>query len=275
MKPSFQPTPRPEPASPADPPVRRDALDPVDVQRLEDAVSFAQDSAGHSPAALFPSSLSSSEQALLAAQCTFTHCAVLLFPTTEDAAMEYFRARGWRPAGLIASVLVNRRLARRHGLDEATCTVSVTRLHVTEAPGPMVEVFLFPHDSSCHESACHDSVGARDDIRDSERRNGFESHLGFQVRDAQPARVAALADILEGPGRTLFEGGAHNPYEGGTGTTMFYFAPDEHSAKKQRPFPRWELQCSGDLSDLTAARPVDTWALDRSYTVLAGGTPTS
>ncbi|PZT71273.1 hypothetical protein DN402_04310 [Streptomyces sp. SW4] len=63
----------------------------------------------------------------------------------------------------------------------------------------------------------------------------------------------------------VYEGFAHNPHEN---TTMLYFTPGDRVARMRRRFPRWELQCAGDLSAVARARPVREAEVERSYAAL-------
>ncbi|MBC9719606.1 hypothetical protein H9Y04_44735 [Streptomyces sp. TRM66268-LWL] len=233
----------------------------VDVLRLDHAFDYVQDVAlPRGGQGIFPSWLPAAERRALRAHCAFSHCATLVFPTGEAAAMDYFAERGWSTQALIPSVLVKRRLADRYGISESDCPVSVTRLSPAANPQCIVEVFLFPRAA----------VGPREYICRNERTHNFENHIGFQVKDPTSFRLNRLADMLEGDGRMLFEGAAYNPHEGQHGTTMLYFAPDARAAHERRRFSRWELQCEGDLTGFTHTRPVREAELHRAYTALAG-----
>ncbi len=131
----------------------------------------------------------------------------------------------------------------------------MTRLRVTTGPAPEVEVFLFPRSSP----------GYKDDVGAQERVHGFENHVGLFMARAEEGALTRLADRLETTGRMVYEGSAHNPHEN---TTMLYFAPSAPVARTRRRFPRWELQCAGDLAALTAERQIRTHALLRAYAAL-------
>ncbi|MEU7552857.1 hypothetical protein AB0B01_10915 [Streptomyces sp. NPDC044571] len=177
-----------------------------------------------------------------------------MFPETVESALEYFEENGWTASATIPSVLVKRRLAERYGLPDDV-DIRVTRLRVTAGPAPEVEVFLFPRSSPGYE----------EDVGTQERVHGFENHVGLFMDRPEAGALARLADRLETSGRMVYEGSAHNPHEN---TTMLYFAPSAPMARTRRRFPRWELQCAGDLTALAARRPVRTQALSRAYAVL-------
>ncbi|MFV0132074.1 hypothetical protein ACLGIH_02190 [Streptomyces sp. HMX87] len=168
--------------------------------------------------------------------------------------MEHFRENGWQATATIPSVLVKRRLVERHGLPD-DARILVTRLSVTPNPGPQVEIFLFPRTSP----------GYRPGVADAERTHGFENHVGLFLDHPRPAALADLADRLETTGEMVYEGFAHNPHEN---TTMLYFAPGDRVARMRRRFPRWELQCAGDLSAVARARPVRDGEVERAYAAL-------
>ncbi|MEU0271993.1 hypothetical protein [Streptomyces sp. NPDC006307] len=149
---------------------------------------------------------------------------------------------------------MRRRLVERHALPE-DARILVTRLSATANPGPQVEIFLFPRSSP----------GYRPEVADEERAHGFENHVGLFLDQPEPAALAALADRLEGAGSMVYEGSAHNPHEN---TTMLYFAPSARVARVRRRFPRWELQCAGDLTAVAEARPVRADAVERAYAAL-------
>ncbi|MEU3777257.1 hypothetical protein AB0F11_29455 [Streptomyces sp. NPDC032472] len=151
-------------------------------------------------------------------------------------------------------MLVKRRLVERHWLPD-DADIRVTRLRVTTEPAPEVEVFLFPR--------C--SPGYKDDVSAQERVHGFENHVGLFMAEAEEARLTRLADGLETTGRMVYEGSAHNPHEN---TTMLYFAPSAPVARTRRRFPRWELQCAGDLTACAARREVRVRALFQAYEAL-------
>ncbi|MEE1753175.1 hypothetical protein [Streptomyces sp. SP18CS02] len=230
------------------------AFDACDIQRLQHAVDYAHHASKSPLETLLPPWIPGHLKREIKSRCTVSHCATLLFPASEDSALEYFKGNGWRAAATIPSVLVKRRLVARHLLPQ-DAEILVTRLCVTDDPGPEVEVFLFPR--------C--SPGYSSDVSDEERVHGFENHVGLFLGGPEPAVLASLADGLEAVGGMLFEGSAHNPHEN---TTMLYFAPSARVARVRRRFPRWELQCSGDLSAVAQARAVRADELELAYNAL-------
>ncbi|MCB5167510.1 hypothetical protein LG634_22105 [Streptomyces bambusae] len=178
----------------------------------------------------------------------------MLFPETVESALEYFEENGWPAATTIPSVLVKRRLVERHWLPEDT-DIRVTRLRLTACLAPEVEVFLFPRCSPAYT----ESIGRE------ERVHGFENHVGLFIDRPDERSLARLADRLETAGQMIYEGSAHNPHEN---TTMLYFAPSARVATARRRFPRWELQCAGDLTAFAARRRVRTHDLRTAYAML-------
>lgn len=229
-------------------------FEPCDVQRLQHAVDYAHHAARKSLEALLPPWIPDGLKRDIESGCIVSHCATLVFPETVESALDYFGENGWTASAPIPSVLVKRRLAERHGLP-ADADIRVTRLRVTDGPAPEVEVFLFPRSSAGYE----------EDVGVQERVHGFENHVGLYVDRPEAGTLARLADRLETSGRMVYEGSAHNPHEN---TTMLYFAPSAPVAATRRRFPRWELQCAGDLTALAARRPVRTQALERAYAAL-------
>ncbi|MFI6103124.1 hypothetical protein [Streptomyces sp. NPDC051310] len=230
------------------------AFDACDIQRLQHAVDYAHHASRSSVETLLPPWMPGALKREIKSQCIIGHCATLLFPASEESAMEHFRENGWQAAETIPSVLVKRRLVERHGLP-ADARILVTRLQATRNPAPQVEIFLFPRNSP----------GYRPDVADEERAHGFENHVGLFLDRPRPDALAALADRLETVGEMVYEGSAHNPHEN---TTMLYFAPSARAARVRRRFPRWELQCAGDLTEVADARPVRTEEVERAYAAL-------
>ncbi|PRH76487.1 hypothetical protein C6N75_25370 [Streptomyces solincola] len=227
-------------------------FDACDLQRLRHAVNYARH-ASHTPLdVLLPPWIPGDLKRAIRAECTVSHCGILLFPPTVEAALAHFRRSGWRAAEPIPSVLVKRRLMERHGLPDDT-GVWVTR--VRPAAGPQVEVFLFP--TSCRRFAPQ--------IAEEERTHGFENHVGLFMGRARGDSLRYLAERLEDDGQLVFEGSAHNPHEN---TTMVYFAPGARVATARRRFPRWEVQCPGDLTSAVKDRPVREAALAEAYAAL-------
>ncbi|MFJ3175890.1 hypothetical protein ACIPJK_34670 [Streptomyces roseus] len=171
-----------------------------------------------------------------------------------ESALAYFEENGWAASATIPSVLVKRRLVERHRLPD-DADIRVTRLRVTSGLAPEVEVFLFPRCSPGYT----DGVGAQ------ERVHGFENHVGLFMDRPEERALTRLADRLETTGRMVYEGSAHNPHEN---TTMLYFAPSAAVAMSRRRFPRWELQCAGDLTACADRRPVRTEAVYDAYAAL-------
>ncbi|CAL9613082.1 hypothetical protein SUDANB120_05689 [Streptomyces sp. enrichment culture] len=229
-------------------------FEPCDVQRLRHAVDYALHASHKSLDALLPPWMPGELKREIKSGCVVSHCATLLFPETVDSALAYFAENGWAASATIPSVLVKRRLVERHWLPEDT-DIRVTRLRVTPGPAPEVEVFLFPR--------C--SPGYKDDVSSEERVHGFENHVGLFMARAEAPVLSRLADRLETAGLMVYEGSAHNPHEN---TTMLYFAPSAPVATARRRFPRWELQCAGDLSACAARRPVRAEALRLAYEAL-------
>ncbi|MFK0255041.1 hypothetical protein [Streptomyces sp. NPDC090445] len=234
--------------------MHHETFEPCDVQRLQHAVDYALHASSKSLEYLLPPWIPGDLKREIGSGCVVSHCATLLFPETVESALDYFEENGWTASPTIPSVLVKRRLVERHWLPE-DADIRVTRLRVTAGPAPDVEVFLFPRSSPAYE----------EDVGTKERVHGFENHVGLFMERAEESTLTRLADRLETSGRMVYEGSAHNPHEN---TTMLYFAPSAPVARVRRRFPRWELQCSGDLTASAGSRPVRTQALCRAYAAL-------
>lgn len=229
-------------------------FEPCDVQRLQHAVDYAHHASKKSLDALLPPWMPGDLKREIKSGCVVSHCATLLFPETVESALAYFEENGWPASATIPSVLVKRRLVERHWLPD-DADIRVTRLRVTTGLAPEVEVFLFPR--------C--SPGYTDDVGAQERVHGFENHVGLFMDRPEERALTRLADRLETTGRMVYEGSAHNPHEN---TTMLYFAPSAAVAMSRRRFPRWELQCAGDLTACADRRPVRTEAVCSAYAAL-------
>ena len=121
-----------------------------------------------------------------------------------------------------------------------------------------MEVFLLPRDSS----------GFAPRVEEPEAAYGFENHTAFVLGRVAPAPPAALVDAWRAEAGLLWEGGGHNPHEGGPqGSTVLYFVRDHLDPARPR---RVELHCAGDLSSFTDALPKETEAVERAYRRWAG-----
>ncbi|MFI6035385.1 hypothetical protein ACIBBD_14670 [Streptomyces sp. NPDC051315] len=188
--------------------------------------------------------------------CLFDHCAVLLFPTTLEAGLHELERAGLAPLPAVPSTVVRGRLSARHGLDPVRCEVHITRLRLDLPDGrrhPAVEVFLFPRDSHAFDAR----------IEESEAAHGFENHTAFVVRRPTGPLLRRLVTAWHTEAGLLWEGGGHNPREGGPdGSTVLYFVRDAARPAHRR---RFELHCSGDLRAVTAALPRQDDAVRRAY----------
>lgn len=189
--------------------------------------------------------------------CAFDHCAVLLSPRSLAAGLEYLERRGLAPSPPVPSTVVRRRLIERYGLGPEDCDVHITRLHLELPNGhrrPAVEVFLFPR--TCPELDDH--------IERSEIAHGFEDHTAFTVARPDPPLLDRLVTAWRREGGLHWEGGGHNPREGGPqGTTVMYFVRSPASSSDRR---RFELHCAGDLTAFISGIAVDTESVGRAYT---------
>ncbi|MEU8912988.1 MULTISPECIES: hypothetical protein [Streptomyces] len=233
------------------------AFSGADVRRLDDVIREARLASTASASALLAQVAAGGEALSLTEQhCVFDHCAVLLFPRTLTAGLRYLERRGLAPLPTVPSTVVRRRLSARHGLDLAECHVHITRLRLDLPNGrrhAAVEVFLFPRDSGAFDRR----------VEESEASHGFEDHTAFVVPRPSPPLLERLVTAWRTEAGLLWEGGGHNPHEGGPqGTTVMYFVRDHGRPSPRR---RFELHCAGDLRAFTARIPRETEAVDRAY----------
>jgi len=234
------------------------ALTSQDTRRLELAVRQAEFAASTCVSRLLPGPAATADLgALVREHCDFAHQAVLLFPTTCDAAVRHFDAAGYAPSAPVPSVVVAGRVGARHGVAPRRCGIRVGRLHVaagdTTIPG--VEVFLFPRASPAWSP----------EIAYRERRFGFESHTALRVRSPDEDLLTALMTALRRDAGLIWEGGGFNPREGATGSSVLYFVGDGRPAKGRERLERWEVCCPGDFGTFIARHPVDRDAVSRAY----------
>ncbi|CAL9302769.1 hypothetical protein [Streptomyces sp. SudanB182_2057] len=242
---------------PAAEPTTDGAFRAADLRRLDTVVRDARH-ASTAPASelLAPLRPGGTAAALTERECTFDHCAVLLFPVTLEAGLRHLAERGLAPLPAVPSTVVRARLATRHGLDPARCDVHITRLRLTLPDGrrhPAVEVFLFPRDSEAFDER----------IEAAESAHGFENHTAFVVGRPSGPLLRRLVTAWHAEAGLLWEGGGHNPHEGGPGgSTVTYFVRDHRSPARRR---RFELHCAGDLRGATDGLPRPAEAVRHAY----------
>lgn len=233
------------------------AFSGTDLRRLDDAIHEARRASTASVSSLLePAVAEGAATSLTEQNCVFDHCAVLLFPLTLAAGLRHLEQRGLAPLRTVPSTVVRRRLSERHGLDPARCDVHLTRLRLELPDGrrhPAVEVFLFPRDSSTFDRS----------IAASEVAHGFEDHTAFVVGRPSRPLLAQLVTAWRSEAGLLWEGGGHNPHEGGPeGSTVLYFVREHGQPSRRR---RFELHCAGDLRSFIDQAPVDTEAVRHAY----------
>ncbi|MEU3412710.1 MULTISPECIES: hypothetical protein [unclassified Streptomyces] len=243
----------------------RQAADPAadgafraaDLRRLDEAIRDARH-ASTAPASelLAPLRPDGTAAALTERECTFDHCAVLLFPVTLEAGLRHLEERGLAPLPTVPSTVVRARLGARHRLDPARCEVHITRLRLRLPDGrrhAAVEVFLFPRDSE----------GFDERVAAAESAYGFENHTAFVVDRPSAPLLGRLVTAWHTEAGLLWEGGGHNPHEGGPqGSTVTYFVRDHRRPARRR---RFELHCAGDLRAAVAGLPRPAEAVRRAY----------
>ncbi|MEU8029880.1 hypothetical protein AB0C13_14790 [Streptomyces sp. NPDC049099] len=243
-----------------------EAFRAADLRRLDAVIRDARFAATASASELVAPAPHGTGAALTERECVFDHCAVLLFPTTLAAGLRDLRARGLDPLPTVPSTVVRARLAERHGLDPAACEVHITRLRLDLPDGrrhPAVEVFLFPRDSTAFE----------DRIAVHEAAYGFENHTAFVMPRPSGPLLRRLVTAWHTEAGLLWEGGGHNPHEGGRdGSTVTYFVREPRRPGRRR----FELHCAGDLRGAIADLPRPTEAVRHAYATwpTTTGTPT-
>ncbi|MFB6893581.1 hypothetical protein ACFCX4_30170 [Kitasatospora sp. NPDC056327] len=233
------------------------AFSGTDLRQLDEAVRDARLASTAAAATLLaPVEAGGEATALTERNCLFDHCGVLLFPRTVGAGLRYLERRGLAPLPTVPSTVVRRRLGERYGLDPADCEVHITRLRMNLPDGrrhAAVEVFLFPRDSPGFDRR----------IAESEAAHGFEQHTAFVVGRPGEPLLAGLVSAWRTEAGLLWEGGGHNPHEGGPdGSTVMYFVREHGRPARRR---RFELHCPGDLGDFMDRIPQETEAVRRAY----------
>ncbi|WP_030684507.1 hypothetical protein [Streptomyces sp. NRRL B-1347] len=241
---------------PADGSAGAGAFTETDLHRLEEVIRDARfASTAPASALVAPLAPHGTAAALTERECVFDHCAVLLFPRTLAAGLRHLEARGLAPSPTVPSTVVRARLAERHGLDPADCEVHITRLRLHLPDGrrhAAVEVFLFPRDSGAFDER----------IAATEAACGFENHTAFVLARPSSPLLSRLVTTWRTEAGLLWEGGGHNPHEGGPhGSTVTYFVRNHHCPGQRR----FELHCAGDLRAATAGLPRPADAVRRVY----------
>lgn len=236
---------------------RNSAFSGSDLRRLDRAIHAARSASASSASWLVaPHDAGGQTARLTDDNCVFDHSALLLFPRTIASGMDTLKRRGLAPLPSTPSTAVRHRLSERYGIDEADCAIEITRLRLPLPDGrvhPAVEVFLFPREQD----------EFLPEIETAETANGFEEHVAFVVPRPETGLLTRLVRVWRAEAGLVWEGGAHNPYEGGPGgSTVFYFIRSRPDPRRPR---RIELHCAGDLTAFLAGLPRDAAAIDRAY----------
>lgn len=228
-----------------------------DLRRLDRAIHAARCASVSSASWLVaPHEPGSQTARLTDYNCVFDHSALLLFPRTSASGLDALERRGLAPLPPTPSTAVRHRLSERYGIDEAAFAIEITRLRLSLPDGrvhPAVEVFLFPREQEEFVA----------EIETAEARNGFEEHVAFVVPRPETGLLTRLIEVWRAEAGLVWEGGAHNPYEGGSGgSTVLYFIRSRPDPRRPR---RIELHCAGDLTAFLAGLTRDADAVDRAY----------
>lgn len=228
-----------------------------DRRRLADTISAARFASTATAAALLTPAGPGGEAARLTEKsCRFDHCGILLFPQTLAAGLSELDRLGLAPLPTTPSTVVRRRLITRFGLDPGGCDVTISRLRLDLPDGrrhPAVEAFFLPRDRSGYERR----------IEDAETVYRFEQHTAFVVTRPSTTLLTRLITTWRANAGLLWEGGGHNPHEGGPdGSTVLYFVRDQAHPAGPR---RFELHCAGDFRAFFDGLAGDADAVDRAY----------
>jgi hypothetical protein len=185
-------------------------------------------------AATMPS-LSEDERAALARYTTFTHAAVLIFPTSLDELPEELAEHGVKVGAMTPSVVVRNRLASRYAVPTARLEVGILRAPISDRAGQPCELEIFA--MATPAELAH--------IAEDERRCGWEDHVALGVTPADPVLLGGLRATIAA--HLEPDGGGYNGHED---TSVFYFRA-RHGAGSA--FRRLELTCTGRFAQALAA----------------------
>ncbi|GLI01488.1 methyltransferase [Phytohabitans aurantiacus] len=185
-------------------------------------------------AATMPS-LSDGERAALARYTSFTHAAVLIFPTSLDGLPETLAEHGIKVGAMTPSVVVRGRLAARYAVPAARLEVGILRARVTDRTGQPCELEIFA--MATPAELAH--------IAADERLRGWENHFALAVTPPDPVLLGGLRATIAA--HLEPDGGGYNGHED---TSVFYFRARRRAGS---PFRRLELTCTGRFAHPLAA----------------------
>ncbi|MEU4343137.1 hypothetical protein AB0H00_17980 [Nocardia sp. NPDC023852] len=227
--------------------VGADGLDATDSARLTRLVEYI---ASFSPRVILSTLLAldhgDESQGSLWDRCIFDHGAVFLFPTDAEAMRKHLATAGFRLGATVPSVVVQRRVCTRYGLDSDSYRIHIVHARRRHPGSPgreqRIEIF-FPVTSAAHPLA-----------REDERRHNRETHFAFAVEGLDSSTYLTMRRELAESAGMVPDGGGFNPHDRnhGPGCSTFYFAGP--GTMGEHPWPRrLELVCGGRLESALAA----------------------
>jgi hypothetical protein len=232
-----------------------DALDELDDDRLRRLSSWVQTLADADVASqCLPPGIPPEVISTLESRWRFDHAGILLFPPHMDAVHRRLDELGYRPQEPIRSMVVRRRLARRHGIDPALLDVVFldARLRSSELDRGL-EVFALPR---------HVRNLPHQHIQADERLLEHESHVAFRVSEPTPEVVHELITLLDRRPELRPEGGGVNLIQDRDrgGRSVFYYR--HRRPGPQARFTRIEVTCTGSYPELSRAHELAGAATD-------------
>ena len=226
------------------PPVR--GLDPVDARRISVVCRALR---SYSTEGLLTELLEGVEGAdaivrLVARYCVFDHAALLVFVDDFDEALAGLAAFDLRPAPLVPSVIVRRRLGERYGVAPERLDVRLTHagLDAPGVSGRTLEVFMLRRSPELPAG-----------LVERERAEEFELHYAMRLPEPDLVVIQGLRTVLRERGGFAWDGGGYNPHDNAAagGTSVLYFlraAPDGRGGTRRA---RLEIKFRGDYSAVT------------------------
>jgi len=195
-------------------------IDASDHACLAKAVDFIESNdTGTVIAELLPW-LSGDQADAVAAHCDFAHAAVLVFPRSLRDLHDQLQTIGLTVDGISQSVVVRDRLCRRYGLPHGSLDVRILRAPVNarDRRRCMIEIFALPLSGPGALQR-----GAVQQLAESERTSGQETHVALAVRDPDALVLPGLRSLLIERSGMRSDGGGYNKHDG---TTVLYFRND-------------------------------------------------
>jgi NAD(P)-dependent dehydrogenase (short-subunit alcohol dehydrogenase family)/ubiquinone/menaquinone biosynthesis C-methylase UbiE len=188
-----------------------DEIDATDRARLAQAVDFiASNDTGTVIAELLPG-LSGDQADAVAARCSLSHAAALVFPRSLSGLHDHLHTIGLAVEEISHSVVVRDRLCRRYGLPRDSVNVRILRAPVSarDRESRMIEIFALPVGGP----------GELEQLAACERASEQEAHVALEVNDPDAVVLAGLRSLLIEAGLRS-DGGGYSEHED---ATVLYF----------------------------------------------------